>query len=126
MVGGPGVKPVTYYPSPRRLSKAVPRAPCDELVEARKCFDARAYTATLVMVWRTLEGKCADQGSTKMTLAESLKDPQAQGKIDGLLAEWADLLRVVGNEGAHFIGNKAFTEDAEDALDFAEARLQLE
>jgi hypothetical protein len=116
-------KPVTYYPSPRRLSSAVPRALRDEFAEARKCFDAKAYTATLVMVRRTLEGTCADQGSTKRTLAESLKDLQAQGKIDGLLAEWADLLRVVGNEGAHFTGNKASTEDAEDALDFAEALL---
>jgi len=116
-------KPGIYYPSPRRLSHAVPHALRNEFAEARKCFDAKAYGATLVMVRRTLEGTCADQGSAKRSLAESLKDLEAQGKIDGLLAEWADLLPVVGNEGAHFTGNKVSAQDAEDALDFAEALL---
>jgi hypothetical protein len=116
-------KPSIYYPSPRRLSHAVPRALRDGFAEARKCYEAKAYGATLVMVRRTLEGTCADQGSTKRTLAESLKDLQTRGKIDGLLAEWADLLRVVGNEGAHFTANKVSAQDAEDALDFAEALL---
>lgn len=116
-------KPVFYFPSPRRLSHAVPRALRDEYAEARKCFEAKAYGATLVMVRRTLEGTCADQGSTKRTLADSLKELQAQAKIDGLLAEWADLLRVVGNEGAHFSGKGVSAQDAEDALDFAEALL---
>lgn len=116
-------KPATYYPSPRRLSNAVPPALRGEFAEARKCFDAKAYGATLVMVRRTLEGTCSDQGSAKRTLAESLNELQTQGKIDGLLAEWADLLRVVGNEGAHYTGNKVSAQDAEDALDFAEALL---
>lgn len=116
-------KPGIYYPSPRRLSNAVPRALRTEYAEARKCFDAKAYSATLAMVRRTLEGTCAYQGSTKRTLADSLKELRAQGKIDGVLAEWADLLRVVGNEGAHFTGNKVPAQDAEDALDFAEALL---
>lgn len=76
------------------------------------------------MVRRTLEGTCADQGSTKRTLVSNLKDLQAQGKIDGFLAEWADLLRIVGNEGAHFSFSDSVTaQDAEDALDFAEALL---
>lgn len=114
-------KPGIYYPSPRRLSHAVPHALRDEFAEARKCFEAKAYGATVVMVRRTLEGTCAEQGSSKRTLAESLKDLQTQGKIDGFLAEWADLLRVVGNEGAHFTTNKVSAQDAEDALDFAEA-----
>jgi hypothetical protein len=43
--------------------------------------------------------------------------------IDGTLAEWADALRVVGNEGAHYTGRVVAREDAEDALDFAEALL---
>lgn len=116
-------KPGIYYPSPRRLSHAVPRALRSEFAEARKCFDAKAYGAALVMVRRTLEGTCANQGSTRRTLAESLKELQAQGKVDGLLAEWADLLRVVGNKGAHFTGNKVSAQDAEDALHFAEALL---
>ena len=121
--GFDGDKPGIYYPAPRRLSHAIPRALRGEFAEARKCFDAKAYGATLVMVRRVLEGTCADQGSTKHTLADSLKELQTQGKIDGLLAEWADLLRVVGNEGAHCTGYAASVQDAEDALDFTEALL---
>ena len=116
--------PAIYYPAPRRLSAAVPAPLRKAFDEARTCFEAKAYQATLVMVRRTLEGTCADQGSTKRTLAASLKDLQTQGKIDGLLAEWADLLRVAGNEGAHFsLTANVSAQDAEDALDFAEALL---
>ncbi|TQM25744.1 DUF4145 domain-containing protein [Nocardia bhagyanarayanae] len=117
-------QPAIYFPSPRRLSRAVPRELREGFEEARKCFDAKAYTATLVMVRRTLEGTCVHQGASKrQNLARSLRELKDQGKIDGLLAEWADLLRAVGNEGAHFTGNKVSAQDAEDALDFAEALL---
>ncbi len=123
---GPGFehdKPVIIYPSKRRLSPSIPLDLRNEFEEARKCFDAKAYEATLVMVRRTLEGTCKDQGTTKRTLAESLRELQALAKIDGLLAEWADLLRAVGNKGAHFTGERVTAQDAEDALDFAEALL---
>jgi len=70
-LGYDGDKPGIYYPSPRRLSNAIPRALRDEFAEARKCFEAKAYGATLVMVRRTLEGTCADQGSTKHVLRRS-------------------------------------------------------
>ncbi len=116
-------EPAFFYPAPRRLSAAVPRRLRSAFEEARKCFAAKAYTATLVMVRRALEGTCDDQGATKRTLAESLKELQAKGRIDGTLAEWANLLRVVGNEGAHFTGEEGTAQDAEDALDFAEALL---
>ncbi|MEU2042466.1 DUF4145 domain-containing protein [Nocardia niwae] len=116
-------KPAVYFPSKRRLSTNIPRSLRDEFDEARKCFDAKAYGATLVMVRRTLEGTCTEQGATKRVLRDNLKELQAQGKIDGLLADWADLLRVVGNKGAHFTGEKVPAQDAQDALDFAEALL---
>lgn len=112
--------PGIYYPSPRRLSLAVPREIQAEYSEARKCFDAKAYRAAVVMVRRTLEGTCVDQGATKKTLAANLQEMKESGKIDGVLAEWANLLRITGNAGAHF-GKEVTAQDAEDALDFAEA-----
>ncbi|RVW08227.1 DUF4145 domain-containing protein [Prescottella agglutinans] len=112
--------PGIYYPSPRRFSIVVPRDIQAEFTEARRCFDAKAYRATVVMVRRTLEGTCLDQGATKKTLAANLAEMKEQGKIDGVLAEWANLLRITGNAGAHF-GKDVTAQDAEDALDFAEA-----
>jgi hypothetical protein len=114
--------PVFKYPARRMLSFDIPEALRNEYDEARQVFTAKAYRATLVMVRRVLEGTCQDQGAKKRTLAASLKELEAQGKIDGMLAEWADLLRVVGNEGAHF-GSEPTREDALDALDFGEALL---
>ncbi len=43
--------------------------------------------------------------------------------MDGLLAEWADALRLLGNESAHFTGKEVSREDAEDSLAFGEALL---
>ncbi|MBP1159807.1 DUF4145 domain-containing protein [Rhodococcus sp. PvR099] len=113
-------RPGIYYPSPRRISLAVPRDIRAEFSEARKCFEAKAYRAAVVMVRRTLEGTCVDQGATKRNLAANLQEMKESGKIDGVLAEWADLLRIAGNAGAHF-GKEVSAQDAEDALDFAEA-----
>ena len=116
-------EPAIYYPSPHRISSSVPQALQREWGEAQACFDAKAYTACLVMVRRTLEGVSKDQGVAKRTLNENLKELKARGLMDGMLAEWADALRVAGNKGAHFTGEAVSRQDAEDALAFAEALL---
>jgi hypothetical protein len=115
--------PAVVYPAPHRISPVVPRALRQEWAEAQSCFDAKAYTACLVMVRRTLEGTCLDQGVKTGTLAKSLRELKDRGLIDGTLAEWADALRIAGNRGAHFTGTTVPREDAEDALAFAEALL---
>jgi hypothetical protein len=43
--------------------------------------------------------------------------------MDTTLTEWADGLRVLGNEGAHYTGTRVSQQDANDALAFAEALL---
>lgn len=91
--------------------------------EARACFGAKAYTATVVMVRRKLEGVCADHKITRHPLQKALAEMAAKGLIDGRLSKWADGLRVIGNEGAHYTGNKVSPEDARDALALAEAML---
>lgn len=117
-------QPEVVYPAPRRLSRAVPPALRGGWDEARVCFDARAYTACLVMVRRTLEGTCQFLGVKRnTTLARGLKELKQRDLIDGTLADWADALRIVGNRGAHFAEEAVSREDAEDALGFAEAFL---
>ena len=111
------------YPAPKRLSSGIPEELREGYDEAVRCFLAGAYSGASVMVRRTLEGTCADQGAKSTVLGMQLRQLRSDGKIDGMLAEWADMLRVVGNEGAHFTGTKMSREDAEDALAFAEALL---
>lgn len=111
------------FPAPRRLSPTVPQPLAREWQEARTCFDSKAYAACVVMVRRTLEGTCEFQGVANGTLAQRLTKLREEGLIDGTLAEWADALRIAGNQGAHFTGEAVSRQDAEDALAFGEALL---
>jgi hypothetical protein len=105
----------------RVLSETVPESLRQEHAEARACFNANAYTATVVMVRRTLEGVCSDHGITKKPLYAALEEMRSSGLIEGRLLEWAQELRVLGNDAAHFTGRVVGAQDAEDALSLAEA-----
>ncbi|MGW1097923.1 DUF4145 domain-containing protein [Streptomyces sp. NPDC002455] len=105
------------------LSQSIPPAIAREMREARACFSAKLYTATAVMVRRTLEGMCFDQGTGKKQLFAALSDLRDAKKIEGRLFDWAQALRVLGNQGAHFSKEAVGWEDAQDALELAEALL---
>ncbi|WP_317445395.1 DUF4145 domain-containing protein [Streptomyces collinus] len=112
------------------LSLHVPEALRREHAEARRCFSAKAYTAAAVMVRRTLEGVCVDQGMSSGTsrskpLFKMLEQMKDEGKIDGRLLEWAQELRILGNQGAHYTGTSVSREDAADGLALAEALLDF-
>jgi len=115
--------PTTIYPAPVRLSTSIPAGLRREWEEAQTCFQAKAYAACVVMVRRTLEGTCAEQGVNERTLKMSLTKLVDDGLVDKTLALWADALRIAGNRGAHYTGTDVPREDAEDALAFAEALL---
>ncbi|WP_329532384.1 DUF4145 domain-containing protein [Streptomyces sp. NBC_01450] len=122
-------EPLVVWPKQQRpLSFNVPEALRREHEEARQCFSSKAYTATAVMVRRTLEGVCLDQGMASSggrakPLFKMLEQMKDEGKIDGQLFEWAQELRVLGNQGAHFTGTSVSREDAADGLALAEALL---
>lgn len=115
--------PVTIYPAQRRLSPDVPRPLRREFDEAQTCFTSKAYKATVVMVRRVLEGACQENNASAGTLVRKLARLKEDGVIDDTIAQWADALRVLGNEGAHYTGRRVSRDDAEDALAFAEALL---
>jgi hypothetical protein len=117
-------EPVIVYPSSRLLSLQVPESLRREFEEAGSCFSAKAYAATVVMVRRVLEGTCQENSVTDHNLASGLRKLQDTGLIDGTIAEWANALRILGNQGAHFTGMPVPRDDAEDALAFAEALLE--
>ncbi len=115
---------VRVWPAAERpLNPAIPEALRNEHDEARRCYQAKAYTASVVMIRRTLEGVCADQGASEKVLARGLEKLRETGRLDGRLYEWATELRLLGNEGAHYTGNQVSPEFARDALEFGEAML---
>jgi Domain of unknown function (DUF4145) len=117
-------KPHRVYPAQdRRLSTVIPSELRSTHEEARKCFGAKAYRATVVMCGITLEGACQLQGAKRATLQKMLKEMKDDGKIDSRLWEWADGLRLVRNSSAHFNDERATRQDARDCLEFSEALL---
>ena len=75
------------------------------------------------MCRKTLEGICAEHGTAKRNLAESLRAMRDQGQIDERLYEWSDSLRVAGNEATHGVGLSIVQPDAKDILEFTNAIL---
>jgi hypothetical protein len=116
-----GVFEILWPVLERHLSDTVPESLRQEHSEARACFNAKAYTATVVMVRRTLEGVCADHGITRKPLYAALGEMKSTGLIEGRLLEWAQELRALGNDAAHFTGRSVSRQDAKDALSLAEA-----
>jgi hypothetical protein len=117
-------RPVVIYPAPRILGAAVPQSLRREFEEAETCFRANAYEATVVMVGRVLEGACKENNVNESTLANGLTKLQEAGLIDSTLAQWANELRVLRNQGAHYTGKPVPRDDTDDALAFAEALLE--
>lgn len=116
--------PVILWPQVhQQISWLIPEALRRQHAETQKCFTAKAYTATVVMVRRTLEGVCIDHGVADRSLVGMLRELRDQGKIEGRILEWAQALRVLGNEGAHYSEKPVTKEDAADALALAEALL---
>lgn len=111
------------WPQVTALAPDIPASIARELVEAHACFDAKLYTAAAVMVRRTLEGMCIEQGTKKSNLFQALQELRDDGIIEGRLFDWAQALRVLGNQGAHFSEESVSREDAADALSLAEAVL---
>lgn len=120
--GGPWGYGGRVFPADdKRLGSEIPEPIRVAHEEARRCFKARAYTATAIMCRKTLEGICVEHGVKVGNLKSALDGLQKQRIIEGRLFEWADNLRLVGNDAVHDVGVTVSAEDARDVLDFTEA-----
>jgi Domain of unknown function (DUF4145) len=90
---------------------------------ARGCQVAKQWMPAAVMVGRTLEAVCHDQGSQK-TMAADLKDLRDQGKISEELWQSSEQLRFLRNIGAHPSSDPITREDAEDSMNLLQAILE--
>ena len=116
--------PYRVYPAQdRQLSDLVPEELRLAHEEARRCLNAKAFTAAVVMSGRVLEGACKLQGVTERSLQKSLDKLHELGVIDGRLAAWAQALRRVRNAAAHYSVERIDRQDAEDAIAYNEALL---
>ena len=110
-----------YPPTEMGVSLAIPSSLRSAYGEARSCFRIKAYTATAIMCRKTLEGIADESKITSRNLVTALKEMKDKGIIENRLYEWADALRISGNEAAHGVNSQISREDARDILEFTHA-----
>ena len=88
------------YPNSGELHSSVPKAISNIYNEALRIKNL-APNAYAVQIRRALEALCEDRGAKSGTLNKMLSDLSAKGEIPSTLAEATDLLRLLGNIGAH-------------------------
>lgn len=76
------------------------------------------------MCRKTLEGICIEHKIKEKNLKASLKKMKEQGIIESRLFEWADTLRISGNEAVHDLNITVAPDDARDIIEFTNALLE--
>ena len=95
-----GEWPLLAYPRNPELDSSVPEPVRDVYTEAARVKN-QAPNAFGVMIRRALEAICDDRQVESGPLARRLQNLASRGDIPPTLAELTDVLRVLGNVGAH-------------------------
>ena len=112
---------VRLFPQPHKnYDPTIPYQVSQSLEDARKCYQAKVYTACAVMCGRALESICKEK-TGEYTLAKGLQGLRTQNMIDDRLFNWGEALRKERNIGAHASDETVSKNDARDILDFANA-----
>lgn len=104
--------------------REVPEAIRETFSEALGAYRAGAHTAAAIMCRKTLEGVCESEGVREESLFVSLEAMRDQGIIEDRLYQWADELRLAGNEAAHDVEVTFSQRDATDVVEFTHAILE--
>lgn len=111
--------PKLIYPNlDFHINPIIPEKLRASLNESIKCYKGNSYTATAIMCRRTIEGFCFLNGIKERSLAKSIEKLKTDGVINDQLFEWANELRLIGNEAAHNIDIEFSAIDSRDILDF--------
>jgi hypothetical protein len=88
------------WPEPDDLHHSVPDA-VQRIYEEAMRIRQHAPNAYATQIRRALEALCEDRGMPKGTLHQRLQALSATGALPPLLSEMTDVLRILGNMGAH-------------------------
>jgi len=102
---------------PYRQAKGLENVTQKEVVynfdQALRSYSARAFNAAAVMARATVEVICLDLGATGKNLQAKLENLRDTQKITPRVWEWADTIRLWGNDTVH-----DFPEIQEDEADY--------
>lgn len=119
------IRDTVLYPAPDRLpSPWLPKPIAATFQEALLCFKVGANTAAAIMCRKVLEGIAQEHNAKAKTLAGAIKELRDRGIIESNLFEWAEALRLFGNEAAHGVDTQISREDASDIIQFTDALLE--
>ena len=113
-----------HPPQDKRVNPTFPEPIRNAYQEALSCFKGKAFTAAVIMCRKTLEGICSVHGVTVKNLGAALKEMKDKGIIENRLFEWAEELRISGNEAAHDLSITIPSQDAKDVIEFTDALLE--
>jgi len=121
---GPQDEPIILFPDSGGLApEGLPATVARAYTAAVASYRAGLYEPCAIMCRKCLEAICHEASATGRNLFQRLKSLQEGGVVDGKLLEWADGLRIVGNDAAHDLEMLIGKNDARDALQFVEAIL---
>ena len=83
------------------IDPSIPKQVVLAAIEAQKCLSATAYSACGTMARKSIDRLTRNLGAKGGDLKARLKFLRDNHQITESLWEWADGLRVVGNDGAH-------------------------
>jgi hypothetical protein len=113
-----------FPPQDKEVNPALPEPIRNAYREVLSCLKGKSYTATAIMCRKTLEGICSVHGIEAKNLSEGLKQMKIKGIIEDRLFEWAEALRISGNEAAHDVKITISSQDAKDIVAFTDALLE--
>ncbi|HEY9649709.1 MAG TPA: DUF4145 domain-containing protein [Coleofasciculaceae cyanobacterium] len=114
----------TLYPPENQVDASLPNQIRTAFEEALKCFEAQAFTASVILCRKTLEGICKEHSINNGNLKNKLEEMKNKGIIEQRLFEWADALRISGNDAAHDLDITFSELDAKDIVEFTKALLE--
>lgn len=114
-----------YPPHDRHIGFLLPPVVRTSYEEAVKCEGAKSWIACVTMVGRTLEAVTKAYDPKPKSMFAGLQAMHKDGAISQEIYEWANELRVIRNFGAHATDEPISRQDAEEALDFLQAIMEL-
>lgn len=112
-------------PLPCPTDPAIPEDIAESLNEAKLCHASGCYRACATMSRRAVQMACREKGAPKGDLVNQIYHLAQSGIITKDLAEWATVVRWIGNDGAHPNALDVAPDDAEDCLHLAEQFLHV-
>jgi hypothetical protein len=112
-------------PLPHPTDANIPNELARDLDEAKICFSTDCYRACVVMARRCIQNACLHEGVATRDLVGQINELAQKGIITKDIAEWATVVRWVGNDAAHPGKADVKKEDAEDCLRLAEQFLHV-